>query len=108
MLAHPPQALVPANSSWWTATRVTYLMGGFLVVALAGGAWLWTLRLRVRRAMGEEQEHFEEKAKLEKQLRQSAKFSTVQSGRRQARTVSQAWVKIAGRDLFIRLTHLAR
>jgi two-component system, cell cycle sensor histidine kinase and response regulator CckA len=77
LLEPPPRATTIANQSWWNTTRVAYLTIGFLIVAVLGGAWLWTLRVRVSRATGEVQQQFDEKAKLEKQLRQAAKLEAV-------------------------------
>ncbi len=74
----PPTSPPPLpNVSWWTTTRVAYLTIGFLAMAIVGGAWLWALRVRVRQAAGEIQQQYEEKAKLEKQLRQAAKLEAV-------------------------------
>jgi signal transduction histidine kinase/ActR/RegA family two-component response regulator len=74
-ILEPPQAT--NGGSWWTATRVAYFFGGFLAVAVVGGAWAWTLRVRVRQAAREIERHYEEKAKLEQQLRQAAKLEAV-------------------------------
>ncbi len=56
---------------------MTYLCGGFLAVTMCGGAWLTVLRHQVRKAAGEVKQQFEEKEKLERQLRQAAKLEAV-------------------------------
>ncbi len=72
-----PPASVPSEPTWWSTTRVTYLCGGFLAVSLFGSAWLSVLRHQVRKASGEVKQQYEEKAKLERQLRQAAKLEAV-------------------------------
>jgi signal transduction histidine kinase len=73
----PPKRQAPTNQSWWTTTRVAYLIGGFVSLVLVGGTWAWTLRIRVRRAAKEIERHYEEKAKLEKQLHLATKLEAV-------------------------------
>src|SRR5262249_50110830 len=67
----------PPDPPWWTARRVGYLCAGFGVVCLLGGAWLLTLRARVRRATEEVRRQYEERERLEAQLRQAAKLEAV-------------------------------
>jgi two-component system cell cycle sensor histidine kinase/response regulator CckA len=76
-LEDPPPPARAAQSSWWTTTRIASFGGGFLAVSLVGGAWVWTLRVRVRRAAAEIARQYEEKARLEQQLRQAAKLEAV-------------------------------
>ena len=76
-LVEPPPRPAGGPTSWWTPTRVAYLVGGFLAVALVGGAWVWTLRVRVRQSTAQIQQQYEEKARLEQQLRQAAKLEAV-------------------------------
>jgi signal transduction histidine kinase/ActR/RegA family two-component response regulator len=73
-LPPPPATQEP---TWWSTTRVTYLCGGFFAVTLFGSAWLSVLRLQVRKAAEEVKQQYEEKAKLERQLRQAAKLEAV-------------------------------
>ncbi|HEV3386079.1 MAG TPA: ATP-binding protein [Gemmata sp.] len=77
LLELPPSLPASPEPSWWTTTRVTYLCGGFLAVTLFGSGWLSVLRLQVRKAAGEVKQQYEEKAKLERQLRQAAKLEAV-------------------------------
>jgi signal transduction histidine kinase/CheY-like chemotaxis protein len=67
----------PPEPSWWTARRVTYVFACFLTVAVCGSVWLLVLRLQVRRAAGEIKKQYEEKARLERQLREAAKLEAV-------------------------------
>jgi signal transduction histidine kinase/CheY-like chemotaxis protein len=76
-LVELPQSANGVHSSWWTATRVAYFVGGLLAIAVVVGAWAWTLRIRVRRAAREIAHQYEEKAQLEQQLRQAAKLEAV-------------------------------
>ncbi|HSQ54617.1 MAG TPA: response regulator [Gemmata sp.] len=73
----PPYSVNGSTASWWTAARVAYLIGGFLALAIVVGAWAWTLRVRVRQAARQIEHHYEEKAKLEQQLRHAAKLEAV-------------------------------
>ena len=77
LLDSPPRVPISGPVTWWTTQRVAYLIVGFLAVALVGGMWVWTLRVQVRRAAGEIQKQYEEKSRLEKQLRQAAKLEAV-------------------------------
>ena len=77
LIKSPPPPPATTVATWWTADRVTWLCGGFLAVTLLGGGWTLMLRLQVRRATREVQRQFEEKAKLERQLRQAAKLEAV-------------------------------
>jgi two-component system cell cycle sensor histidine kinase/response regulator CckA len=77
LLELPPSLPALPEPIWWTATRVAYLCGGFLAVTLFGTGWLSFLRLQVRKAAGEVKQQYEEKAKLERQLRQAAKLEAV-------------------------------
>jgi two-component system, cell cycle sensor histidine kinase and response regulator CckA len=77
LLEPPPQPPTFPEPTWWSATRVAYLSGGFMAVTLFGSGWLITLRHQVRRAAEEVKRHYEEKAKLERQLRQAAKLEAV-------------------------------
>ena len=74
LLETPPPAPRP---TWWTATRVGYLTGGFLAVTVLGSGWLFVLRLQVRKASRQIQQQYEEQAKLENQLRHAAKLEAV-------------------------------
>ncbi|HEV3438497.1 MAG TPA: response regulator, partial [Gemmata sp.] len=76
-LEPPPQPPTFPEPTWWSATRVAYLCGGFLAVTLFGSGWLVILRHQVRKAAGEVKQQYEEKAKLERQLRQAAKLEAV-------------------------------
>src|SRR5207248_528319 len=76
-LEAPPRLQGQLPPGWWTTTRAAYLIGGFMVVSLLCGTWLLVLRLQVRRAAREIRCQYEEKEKLEKQLRQAAKLEAV-------------------------------
>lgn len=71
------EAPTPPTLHWWNSTRVAYLCGGFLAVTLFGSGWLVLLRHQVRKAAEEVKQQYEEKAKLERQLRQAAKLEAV-------------------------------
>ncbi len=77
LLELPPQPVPLTEPSWWTATRVSYLCVGFLVVTLCGSSWLMLLRYRVRQAAAEVKRQYEETTKLERQLRRAAKLEAV-------------------------------
>jgi signal transduction histidine kinase len=77
ILELPPKVEPSVNQSWWTTTKVAYLIGGFLALVLVGGTWVLTLRMRVRRAAKEIEQQYEEKAKLEKQLHQATKLEAM-------------------------------
>jgi signal transduction histidine kinase/CheY-like chemotaxis protein len=70
VLGGPPRA-------WWTSKRVGYAIGGLAAALLLGGGWLLALRVQVRRAAGEVKRQYEEKAFLERQLREASKLEAV-------------------------------
>jgi two-component system, cell cycle sensor histidine kinase and response regulator CckA len=76
VLEIPPRHEIAA-ASWWTSTRARYLIGGFAAVVVLGGVWLLALRVQVRHAAREIERQYEEKANLERQLRQAAKLEAV-------------------------------
>jgi signal transduction histidine kinase/CheY-like chemotaxis protein len=67
----------PPAAPWWNAHRLGYLFAGFGAVCLLGGVWVLTLRARVRRATDEVRRQYEERERLEAQLRQAAKLEAV-------------------------------
>ncbi len=77
LLTAPVRPAPAGAGSWWSKTRVAYLSGGFLVVAVAGAVWVRVLRVRVGRATREVQRQYEAKAKLETQLRESANLEAL-------------------------------
>jgi two-component system cell cycle sensor histidine kinase/response regulator CckA len=76
LLELPPKPTL-AEPTWWSTTRVTYLCGGFLAVMLLGSGWLFILRHQVRKAAAEVKRQYDEKGKLENQLRHAAKLEAV-------------------------------
>jgi signal transduction histidine kinase/CheY-like chemotaxis protein len=82
MLEPPPAP--ESSSSWWSTTRVAYLSMGFVGIGMLGGSWLFVLRVQVKRAarvLHQQYElvktQFEEKARLEEQLKQAAKLEAI-------------------------------
>src|SRR5262249_35899448 len=67
----------PPPPSWWTGQRVAYLTAGFFGVFLLSGATVTVLRIQVRRATALVRKQYEEKEKLEGQLKLAAKLETV-------------------------------
>jgi signal transduction histidine kinase/CheY-like chemotaxis protein len=74
VLEAPP---LPRPPSWWADRRLAYLAAGFLGLALAGGATVTALRAQVRRATALVRRQYEEKEKLEGQLKLAAKLEAV-------------------------------
>ncbi len=74
VLETPPELLPP---SWWTGRRVAYLTAGFVGLFLMGGATVTALRVQVRRATALVRKQYEEKEKLEGQLKLAAKLEAV-------------------------------
>jgi signal transduction histidine kinase/CheY-like chemotaxis protein len=74
VLETPVEAPPP---SWWTGRRVAYLAAGFFGFFLLSGATVTILRIQVRRAAALVRKQYEEKEKLEGQLKLAAKLETV-------------------------------
>jgi signal transduction histidine kinase len=68
---------VETRPSWWTGRRVAFLTAGFLGLFLLSGATVTVLRIQVRRAAAIVRKQYEEKEKLEGQLKLAAKLETV-------------------------------
>jgi signal transduction histidine kinase/ActR/RegA family two-component response regulator len=78
LLEPPPQQIQgQVIRSWWTSGRAGYVFAGFAGIVLLGGGWLLALRVQVRRAAREVERQYEEKAMLERQLRQASKLEAV-------------------------------
>src|SRR5262245_58211860 len=74
----PAAADQPLSPAMWSVPgEVWYLVCGFLAVVLVGAVWALSLRARVRRAAAEVARQFEQKERLERQLRQAAKLEAV-------------------------------
>jgi signal transduction histidine kinase/ActR/RegA family two-component response regulator len=74
-LSRPPQSV--GDSSRPASLRAAYVAGGLAAAFLVGGCWLATMRRHVRKAALEAKHRSEEKAELERQLRQSSKLEAV-------------------------------
>ncbi|MCI0701210.1 MAG: response regulator [Planctomycetia bacterium] len=72
-----PRPADPLPPSWWTGRRVAYLTGAFLGICLLGVAAVTALRVQVRRATTLVRKQYEEKEKLEGQLKLAAKLEAV-------------------------------
>jgi signal transduction histidine kinase len=71
--AAPP----PPAASYWTPGRVWGVLVGFGLVCVLAGVWVVTLRHRVRRAAAQIQKQYDERGRLETQLKQAAKLEAV-------------------------------
>jgi signal transduction histidine kinase/ActR/RegA family two-component response regulator len=75
--AKPPEPPAPPAPSWWTGRRVAFLSAGFFGLFVLGGATVTALRLQVRRATALVRKQYEEKERLEGQLKLAAKLEAV-------------------------------
>ena len=77
VLESPGAPPLPPPPSWWTGRRAAYLITGFIGLFLLGGTAVAVLRRQVRRATALVRKQYEEKEKLEGQLKLAAKLEAV-------------------------------